>query len=367
MSAPDSEDLARSRAVAALVPHVVHTIHNHLAVVLGTLDVVLCDERDSARVRQLQLVESETRRSIEHLRRLSELAVERTHPRAIVELGPTLRMVEMLLEPSARAARHAFELRLPLDPLGVYADEPRLVLALVALGLDAVGGPLADRVRLSARGPGRVRLGARSDERHVIVSLSSVRDAPAAVVVPSETIGDDVVATIASEHAASFRRRHLGAATCAQLRFDAVRRSGGGAPAAAAAPPRSAAAPPSRVLVLDPDAPIAELVGQVLRERGYRVRAISTPQEALAALHDGPWDVILCDAHLIGPVAPQVPLDTLRAAGVLIPMSAAPHPQLDALTTQPALRKPFRPATLIARVAAATTPQEGDANPPAAP
>jgi len=63
----------------------------------------------------------------------------------------------------------------------------------------------------------------------------------------------------------------------------------------------SADAPPTdaRVLLVEDEAPLRELLTRQLQKRGYRVDAVGSAEQALALEHGG-WGVALCDISLPG-------------------------------------------------------------------
>ena len=68
------------------------------------------------------------------------------------------------------------------------------------------------------------------------------------------------------------------------------------------APPARPAAPVETVLLVEDDASVRQLVGNILRSHGYRVLAAGSAEagQALAAVHAGPIDLLLTDVILPG-------------------------------------------------------------------
>lgn len=70
------------------------------------------------------------------------------------------------------------------------------------------------------------------------------------------------------------------------------------APAAAATGP--AAGPAKRILVLDDDVPVAEMVGEMVQLMGYTAEICFAPAQALQLVMQQPFDLILADFHMPG-------------------------------------------------------------------
>jgi DNA-binding response OmpR family regulator len=103
------------------------------------------------------------------------------------------------------------------------------------------------------------------------------------------------------------------------------------------------------VLVVDDDAPVAEVVSMMLEAAGFSVRVTSSAESALALLRENHWDVLVTELNMPGLSG----MDLLRRRDVELPavlMSAAEAHGVDiALRWLNAvwLQKPFTPAQLI--------------------
>jgi DNA-binding response OmpR family regulator len=56
----------------------------------------------------------------------------------------------------------------------------------------------------------------------------------------------------------------------------------------------------ARILVVDDQEEVAELVEAVLTNAGHRVEAVSSGQNALARLAQAPYDMVVCDVRMPG-------------------------------------------------------------------
>ena len=64
------------------------------------------------------------------------------------------------------------------------------------------------------------------------------------------------------------------------------------------APPYAAQTPAASILVVDDTLPNLELLSEMLKERGYRVRPVPSGDLALQAARSNPPDLILLDIHM---------------------------------------------------------------------
>ena len=139
----------------------------------------------------------------------------------------------------------------------------------------------------------------------------------------------------------------------------------GGAPAehpvAAADPDTAAALRPARgrVLVVEDEAPLRELVQRVLERTGYQVVAAPDGAAAVAAASDDRFDLLLTDVVMPGMSGPEV-ASAVRAVQPHLPVLFTSGYSQGVLGPQPALEegfdllpKPFTRAGLVERVAAA--------------
>ena len=121
---------------------------------------------------------------------------------------------------------------------------------------------------------------------------------------------------------------------------------------------------PAQVLVVDDEAPIRITMSDMLRRRGYEVVAAASGEEALALLHQRPFDLLLLDLRMPGLSG----LDVAQRARELHPDAAiiilTGHGSLDSavegirLGVFDYLLKTASPRDVLARVAAAIEKQK---------
>ncbi len=122
-------------------------------------------------------------------------------------------------------------------------------------------------------------------------------------------------------------------------------------------PPAADPASRGRILVVDDDASLAEMLGIVLRQEGFDSQVCARGDEALAAFHDYHPDLVLLDLMLPGKDGIDVCKEIRAESGVPIVMLTAKGDTLDVVVglesgADDYIVKPFKPKELVARVRA---------------
>jgi two-component system response regulator MtrA len=112
-----------------------------------------------------------------------------------------------------------------------------------------------------------------------------------------------------------------------------------------------------RVLVVDDDAALAEMLGIVLRTEGFDSRVCASGDKALAAFRDYRPDVVLLDLMLPGKDGIDVCKEIRAESGVPIVMLTAKSDTVDVVVglesgADDYVAKPFKPKELVARIRA---------------
>ncbi|MDK7742251.1 MtrAB system response regulator MtrA [Helcobacillus massiliensis] len=118
-----------------------------------------------------------------------------------------------------------------------------------------------------------------------------------------------------------------------------------------------------KVLVVDDDAAIAEMVSIVLTGKGFDVTTAADGNEALDGFEDGMYDVVLLDLMLPGTDGNKICRRMREVSGVPIIMLTARSDTKDIVEGLEAgaddyLTKPFDPDELVARIRARVRRQE---------
>ena len=112
-----------------------------------------------------------------------------------------------------------------------------------------------------------------------------------------------------------------------------------------------------RVLVVDDDAALAEMLTIVLRNEGFEPRVCPTGDQALAVFRDFRPDVVLLDLMLPGKDGIDVCREIRAESGVPIVMLTAKSDTIDVVVglesgADDYVAKPFKPKELVARIRA---------------
>jgi|GEM_PF-2483981 len=114
---------------------------------------------------------------------------------------------------------------------------------------------------------------------------------------------------------------------------------------------------PSRILIVDDDPDMRDLLAEILIEGGYTVDRAGDGAEALEVLHSTPTDAVLLDLAMLG-MSGQEFLDRRaadpRLAKIPVIIISATAPQSLTTVGTFALRKPMEIASLLAMVGLAT-------------
>ncbi|MEM1418704.1 MAG: ATP-binding protein, partial [Myxococcota bacterium] len=179
-----------------------------------------------------------------------------------------------------------------------------------------------------------------------------------------ESLGDPFAAFVTGRHDGTGLGLHLAERTVREAggRLSVRHREGGGTafrvalPARVAEPPRSAtrlrastgAVP--RVLVIEDDPGLRELVVTALTLRGYAVSGVGEGQPVLE--DDAKWGIVLADLSLPDVRGDRVLAELVSAgrARHTVLMSGAASPGPLAIEPDRAIRKPFLPSELVALV-----------------
>ncbi|HIW99710.1 MAG TPA: response regulator transcription factor [Candidatus Nesterenkonia stercoripullorum] len=119
----------------------------------------------------------------------------------------------------------------------------------------------------------------------------------------------------------------------------------------------------ARILVVDDDEALAEMIGIVLRNDGFEPTFCATGDAALEAFHSSKPDVVLLDLMLPGKDGIEVCREIREEADTPIIMLTAKSDTADVVRGLKAgaddyVPKPFKPAELVARVRARLRPSD---------
>ena len=120
----------------------------------------------------------------------------------------------------------------------------------------------------------------------------------------------------------------------------------------------------ARVLVVDDDASLSEMLSIVLRQEGFDSHVVARGDEALEAFHSYRPDVVLLDLMLPGKGGIDVCKEIRAESGVPIVMLTAKGDTIDVVVglesgADDYVVKPFKPKELIARIRARVRRKDG--------
>jgi two-component system cell cycle sensor histidine kinase/response regulator CckA len=107
-----------------------------------------------------------------------------------------------------------------------------------------------------------------------------------------------------------------------------------------------------RILVVDDEQVILDLLKRVLSREGYQVSTVRCPEEATARFSNGPHDLLIADMDLCrsdGPELMRMLQEVARPAAIVV-MSGFPEERIVRFAqehTQGLLEKPFRLERLL--------------------
>jgi len=370
------EQLRRSGRLSALgelASGVAHDFNNLLAGILGNTQLLLLDETDVERRRMLDVIEqaaqdgATTVRRIQEFARKSERQAEETVNLIDVidgALAITRPRWQNLAQREGRDIQVRREVRAPLLVTGNAAELRELLINLIVNALDALptGGDLTLRLIERPDRPNGLDL-AHAERRMAVLEVSD-----SGVGIPPalhERIFDSFYSTKPADKGSG-----LGLAMCRQIAarhngsIELISAAGQGttfrvllpiaqqhaqAAPAAEAPPAS---PALRVLVVDDDPAVREVLTRVLQRAGHSVTGVASAEEALDRFAALEYDLIFADLSLTGmdgaTLLEEVRARDPRIAAVVVTgwgqLDAGQHQKLGVAAV---LTKPFNVAQVL--------------------
>ena len=299
----------RLSAVGELVAGVAHEINNPLQTIVGCVELMMEEGRDTALVRDLALVRQEAARAGQIVRNLLAFVRRGSPDRKLVDLNDIVRAMADLRE--FHLAQRGVVLAVDLAPvrLPVIANRDeiqQIIINILLNGEHALlsSGTAAPRMAITTRAEGGLHVVQISDNGPGISAELKGR-----IFEPFFTtkevgegtgLGLSISIGIARAHGGALELCDPleGTGACFRLSIPAVAPAADALPDAPAPPPIAASADARRALVVEDEAPIRQLIVRLLQRKGYAV--VEAPSRAAAhdALCGGPFDVVLCDVHL---------------------------------------------------------------------
>ncbi|MBI3270769.1 MAG: response regulator [Planctomycetes bacterium] len=309
---PSDEDLVQGEKLSLLgqlMAGIAHELNNPLASVIGYASLLRRQSTDEAVLRQIAAIDEGAIRCREIVRGLLGFARKHASERAPVVMLEMIQRTLALLRYQMRVNNVSVEVLIPADFPTVEADEYQLQQVFLNLIVNAY------QAVVDARGSGHVWV--RGLRRPGEVEVRVEDDGPGLAPSVRQRLFQPFVTTKAVGKGTG-----LGLSITRQIveghggRIEAFDRGGGGTvfticlpqastPSAKASPTQDTAVlspapalPPARVLIVDDDAGIRDLVHGLLADAGARPVAVSTGREAIAALEAEPFDVVFSDVRM---------------------------------------------------------------------
>ena len=299
----------RLSAVGELVAGVAHEINNPLQTIVGCVELMMEEGRDTAVVRDLKLVRQEAARAGQIVRNLLAFVRRGAPDRKLVDLNDIVRAMADLRE--FHLAQHGIRLNVDLAPtrlpVVVNREEIQQIIvnillngehALQAAGTTNPGITLRTTaeggmhmVQISDNGPG---INAELKGR-IFEPFFTTKE-----VGEGTGLGLSISLGIARSHGGVLELcdPKEGTGACFRLSLPAaapVAESTGRMEAITPAGPVDAS---RRALVVEDEAPIRQLIVRLLQRRGFAVVEAPSRVAARDAVADGSFDVVLCDLRL---------------------------------------------------------------------
>lgn len=305
----------RLSALGQMISGIAHELNNPLAVIMGYLELVIQRHELSPQTRaDLQKVAQESNRAAKLVSNFLSLAREQQDKRTFVDLNEIIRLVVELRQPELRVLGIQAELELDSHLPATMADADQVQQVIINLVNNAIHAMMEKPL------PGRLRISSQSDGRHVCIRVAdSGNGVPPALrakifepffttkeVGTGTGLGLSIAHSIMAEHNGRISYEDApGGGACFVLEFPVV-----SAPAGAKKPesdthvePKAKVEAPTRaarILVLDDEKAIAEMLSEMLNLLGHETTVCHSGAQALQELDRREYDLILSDFRMPG-------------------------------------------------------------------
>lgn len=313
-------------ALGQLVSGIAHELNNPLTSISGYAQLLLVRRPGTQRMLDLHHIYQEAERARRIVQNLLLFARETRPERRPVDLNEIVERILALRSYELRVENISVELDLARDLPPVLADAHQLQQVVLNLLVnaeqairDACGEealePGAGRIRLRTRATpaGRIALEVSDTGPGVAPEIASRIFDPFFTTKPSGQgtgLGLSIAYGIVQEHdgeiyLADAPAPGMGAGAAFVVELPAwaagvAARADPGFPRAAAAGPARAGLGKARVLVVEDEPTIAQLVSDVLSEEGHEVEAALASPQGLERALQGAFDLVICDLRMPG-------------------------------------------------------------------
>lgn len=294
-------------ALGELLAGVAHELNNPLSVVVGHALMLRDEEIDPETLRRVEKISDAAERCAKIVK--SFLAMARQQPARLIpiDVAETLETALDALQGSAEGIATPIECDIAADLPRVRADSNQIAQVLINLVTNA-----DQAIRESGRGD-LIRITIRHDRPSDCVEIEVRDNGPGIPDAIRNRIFDPLFTTkpvgagtgiglalchrIVTAHAGTIRLRHAtGEGASLVVRLPVTRES----EATGAVDREPASNPKGRVLVVDDEADVAELIREILDRDGFEVETAPDAEAALRLAETGNFTLILTDLNMPG-------------------------------------------------------------------
>jgi len=367
----------RLRALGEMAGGVAHDFNNVLAIIVGRAEVLLNETEDAELQRQLNVIIKVALDAAQTVKRIQEFTrMRRARPFQQVNLK---QIVDEIVEVTrsrwkdeAQSKGLTYEMILDTAPTPPVAGDPSEIReALINIILNALDA-MPDG--------GQVTLGTAVEGDRVLISITDTgvgmsEDVRQRIFDPFFTtkgergtgLGLSVVYGIISRHNGEIDvQSRLGRGTTFTLKFPMGSATGGEAPLLAA----SGARAKGRILVIDDEREVADVLGDLLTRDGHTVAVCTDGESGIARFEEQPFDLVVTDlgmpgisgwdlARLVKQARPGTPVAMVTGWGDRIDPLEAEARGVDFIVAKPFKRENVREvvAAALARPAQPSPPR----------
>lgn len=303
----------RLSAIGELVAGVAHEINNPLQTIVGSVELMLDDQREPSGRRDLEIVRREAARAGQIVRNLLSFVRRSAPDRLPADLNDiVLRTIE-LREYHLQQRSIQLVLELAGTPLAVLVNRDEVQQIILNLVLNA------EQAILSRSSSGAITIRTYTDGRHHVAEVVDTGpgvgpELRGRIFEPFFTtkdvgqgtgLGLSISHGIAASHAGALELCSTGQGACFRLSLpvDPSRSRQDHRPASYA---RARPGARSVAMVVDDEPPIRTLLVRLLERRGFDVREAETGEAALDLASREPLSLVLCDVRMPGMSGPDL-------------------------------------------------------------
>lgn len=294
-------------ALGELLAGVAHELNNPLSVVVGHAMMMREEATDPDTLRRVDKISLAAERCARIVKSFLAMAREQTAQLAPMDLHDTLEMAIDALRQGAEGLATSVELDVPDDLPHIRGDSHQLAQVVINLVTNA------DQAIRSSGSGDRIRIGARKDAKAGVVVVTVSDNGPGVPEAIRSRIFDPLFTTkdvgqgtgiglafchrVMSAHGGAIRLEPGGPGATFVLTLPMTDAVEG---ARAENPTPDAASGHARVLVVDDEPAVADIIGEILGKEGFAVDCTDSAETALQMIQDHAYALILSDLNMPG-------------------------------------------------------------------